>query len=116
MKARTLQSVVLAILSVLLLLTGCTTATKTAETSETKAVDMSWKFHDIVDVNFVKPLVTMPQPKDVMLVDSRPKKGKFDKGYIPTAINIPDSQFDKMANLLPENKDALLIFYCQGPT
>lgn len=116
MKANTLKMIVLAVMSAFLLLTGCTTATKTAETSEAKAADMSWKFHDIVDVEFVKPFVKMPQPKDVVLIDSRPKVAKFDKGYIPTAINIPDSQFDKMTNLLPENKDALLVFYCQGPT
>ncbi len=116
MKVKALKTLVLALLSASLLLTGCTAATKTAETSETKTVEMSWKFHDIVDVDFVKPFVTMPQPKDVVLIDSRPKIGKFDKGYIPTAINIPDSQFDKMTNLLPEDKDALLIFYCQGPT
>ncbi len=116
MKAKTLKPIVLAILSAFLLLTGCVAATKTAETSKTETVDMSWKFHDIVDVEFVKPFVTMPTPKDVVIIDSRPKIGKFDKGYIPTAINIPGSQFDKMTNLLPENKETLLIFYCQGPT
>jgi hypothetical protein len=75
-----------------------------------------WKFHTIVDVNFVKQYVKIPAPKDVFIIDSRPTKLKYDKGYIPNAINIPDSQFDKFSHLLPENKDALLIFYCQGPS
>ncbi len=107
-------SMALALLFALVLLTGCT-ATKTAQTSQ-KPVDTSWKFHDIVDVKFVQQYVTMPKPKNVMLIDSRPKKAKFDKGYIPTAVSIPDSQFAKMTDKLPKDKNTLLVFYCQGPT
>ena len=51
-----------------------------------------------------------------MIIDSRPKRPKYDKGYIPSAISIPDSKFDELKGNLPENKDSLLIFYCQGPT
>ena len=51
-----------------------------------------------------------------MIIDSRPKRAKYDKGYIVTAISIPDTQFDKMVDQLPQKKDTLLIFYCQGPT
>lgn len=76
----------------------------------------SWKFHDIVTVDFVQQYVKIPRPKDVLLIDSRPTRKKYNKGYIPTAINIPDSQFAKFVHLLPENRDTLLIFYCQGPT
>jgi len=32
------------------------------------------------------------------------------------AVSIPDSQFEKMTDQLPANKNALLIFYCEGPT
>jgi hypothetical protein len=78
--------------------------------------DTSWQFHDIVDVKFVQQYVKMPKPADVLIVDSRPTKAKFDKGYIPTAINIPGSKFDKMIDKLPKDKNTLLIFYCQGPT
>ena len=50
------------------------------------------------------------------LVDSRPAARKYDIGHIPTAINIPDSQFDKLAPaLLPKDKSQLVIFYCDGP-
>ena len=75
-----------------------------------------WKFHTIVDVKFVMPYAVMPQPKDVLIVDVRPKQPKFDNGYIPTAINIPLSKFDEMTDQLPKNKTDLLIFYCEGPT
>ncbi len=114
MKTNKLRALVLALLFALVLLTGCT-ATKTAKTSQTP-VDTSWKFHDIVDVKFVQQYVKMPKPKNVMLIDSRPKKAKFDKGYIPTAVSIPDSQFAKMTNKLPKDKNTLLVFYCQGPS
>jgi len=33
---------------------------------------------------------------------------------IPTAINIPDSEFDKLAGQLPADKATPLIFYCGG--
>jgi hypothetical protein len=75
-----------------------------------------WKFHTIVDEAVVRNFAVMPQPKDVMIIDSRPYKGKYVNGYIPTAVNIPDSQFDELKAKLPEDKNALLIFYCDGPT
>jgi rhodanese-related sulfurtransferase len=52
----------------------------------------------------------------VMLIDARPKRAKYDKGHIPMAVSIPDSQFAKMTDKLPKDKTALLIFYCGGPT
>lgn len=113
MKTTPMRALLLALTAALILFSGCT-ATKTAQTSEKK--DTSWMYHDIVDVKFVKQYVAMPKPKDVLIVDSRPAKAKFDKGYIPTAINIPDSQFEKMTDKLPKDKNTLLIFYCQGPT
>jgi rhodanese-related sulfurtransferase len=51
---------------------------------------------------------------DMMLIDSRPKRKKYDKGHIPTAISIPDMQFDKMTDQLPRDKSQLLVFYCGG--
>ena len=89
---------------------GCATNQKTSEPAKA-----DWQFHDIVDVAFVQPYATMPQPKGVMLIDSRPYMPKFANGHIPTAISIPDSQFDKMTDQLPEDKNTLLIFYCEGP-
>ena len=42
---------------------------------------------------------------NMVLIDSRPKRKKYDKGHIPTAISIPDSQFAKMQDQLPADKD-----------
>ena len=74
------------------------------------------EFHSIVDYKFVAKYAKMPKPKDAMIIDSRPYKPTYIEGYIPTAVSIPTSQFDKMVGDLPENKDAVLIFYCGGFT
>ena len=51
-----------------------------------------------------------------ILIDSRPKKAKYDKGHIPSAISIPDSEFEKLQGRLPRDNSTPLIFYCQGYT
>ena len=50
----------------------------------------------------------------MVLIDSRPKRKKYDKGHIPTALSIPDSQFAKMQDQLPADKSTPLVFYCGG--
>lgn len=87
-----------------------------AKKAETKKEAADWKFHSIVDAAFVKSQVKIPMPENVMLIDSRPFRGKFIKGHIPMAVSIPDSKFDSKKDMLPKDKKALLIFYCQGPT
>lgn len=89
---------------------GCSTT----QMAEKAADDTSWRYHTIVDAFFVKPYVTIPPPTDMMLVDSRPKRVKYDKGHIPTAVSIPYSKFDKMTDQLPSDKNTLLVFYCGG--
>ncbi len=71
-------------------------------------------FHDLVDMAFVEQHVTIPLAKNVMLIDARPYKPKYIMGHIPMAVSIPDSQFSKMVDKLPADKDVLLIFYCGG--
>ena len=66
-----------------------------------------------VSVEFVANQIEANQ---MILVDSRPKKAKYDKGHIPSAISIPDSQFDKLKGKLPADKNTLLTFYCGGFT
>jgi hypothetical protein len=75
-----------------------------------------WQFHSIVDEPFVRPYAMVPQPKGVMVVDSRPYKPKYVNGNIPGSVNIPDSQFEELKGKLPQDKNTLLIFYCEGPT
>lgn len=73
-------------------------------------------YHTIVGIDFVKPFVCdnllLTEPRtDVVLIDSRPKRPRYDRGHIPTAISIPDSEFDEHVHMLPEDKSALVIFY-----
>jgi len=51
-----------------------------------------------------------------VVIDSRPKKAKYDKGHIPSAISIPDSEFEKLQGKLPRDNSTPLIFYCEGYT
>ena len=115
MQVKRLSALFLTIGLVLALTAGFATTTLAAETKK-DASKADWKFHDIVDVNFVMQHVSVPMKEGVMIIDARPKRAKYDKGHIPGAVNIPDSQFAKMTAQLPASKDALLIFYCEGPT
>jgi rhodanese-related sulfurtransferase len=89
---------------------GCASNQK----KETTAADTSWQYPQIVDAAFVGQYAKVPMQEDVMIIDSRPYKPKYVKGHIPMAVSMPYTQFDKMTQILPENKDALLIFYCGG--
>lgn len=71
-------------------------------------------YGQIVDVDFVAQHAVLPKPEGVLIIDSRPTARKYDPGHIPTAQNLPDSQFDKHADKLPQDKNTLLIFYCDG--
>ena len=51
-----------------------------------------------------------------VIIDSRPKKPKYDKGHIPSAISLPESQFEKLQGKLPRDSQVPLIFYCGGFT
>jgi rhodanese-related sulfurtransferase len=62
----------------------------------------------------VKTLLEAEAP--VMVLDSRPKRAKYDKGHIPGAISLPDSKFDEMKGDLPQDKSIPLVFYCGGYT
>jgi rhodanese-related sulfurtransferase len=91
-------------------ISGCTTPAATPQ----KAEAPDWRFHDVVDTAFVEQYAKVPMAEDVMIIDARPRRAKYDKGHIPMAVSIPDSQFEKMTDRLPESKDALLIYYCGG--
>ena len=56
------------------------------------------------------------EKNEALVLDSRPKKAKYDKGHIPSAISLPDSQFDALKGRLPADKNETLIFYCGGFT
>jgi hypothetical protein len=75
-----------------------------------------WFYHDNVGVEFVKPLIGIPRPENTLVIDSRPYQPKHVEGHIPTTVSIPDSKFEEMTGMLPADKSALLVFYCEGPT
>ena len=91
---------------------GVKTAVKLIEKPPVKiSEEMLMKTADI------EKLVAMgPEKGKYFLFDSRPLP-RFQEGSIPTAVNLPFPAFDKLAGkLLPKEKDALVIFYCAGPS
>ncbi|MGD8242919.1 MAG: rhodanese-like domain-containing protein [Desulfobacterales bacterium] len=96
---------------VVLVAFGCASNPQSKATAE---ADTNLQYPQIVDAAFVGQYAKVPMQEDVMIIDSRPHKPKYIKGHIPMAVSIPNTQFDKLTHLLPENKDALLIFYCGG--
>lgn len=53
---------------------------------------------------------------DLTLVDARPL-ARYEQAHLPGAISIPVPKLKKQqAEVLPDDKDKLLIFYCGGPT
>jgi rhodanese-related sulfurtransferase len=68
----------------------------------------------LIQFDALRPLVNIPLVPGVMIIDSRPAARQYDPGHISGAINIPDSQFDKLVDKLPADKATQLIFYCGG--
>jgi rhodanese-related sulfurtransferase len=64
-----------------------------------------------VSAAYIKKLIDEKSP--YALIDARPKR-VADKGMIPTALNISDSEFDKHVDKLPADKTTPLIYYCGG--
>lgn len=64
-----------------------------------------------VSAAFIKKLID--EKGAYALIDARPKR-VAEKGMIPTAINISDTEFDKQTDKLPTDKATPLIYYCGG--
>ncbi len=56
-----------------------------------------------------------PERGGYALIDSRPLP-RFQDGTIPTAVNLPFPAFDKFIDRLPQDKNTLVVFFCQGIT
>lgn len=64
-----------------------------------------------VSAAFIQKL--MDDKATYVLIDARPRR-VADKGMIPTAVNISDTEFDKSIDKLPADKATPLIYYCGG--
>ena len=53
------------------------------------------------------------QLEKVLIVDARTVE-EYREGHLPTAVNIPPTQFSSIGNYLPQDKSLPLIFYCRG--
>lgn len=53
--------------------------------------------------------------KKALIIDCRPA-GRYNEGHIPGSINIWFAEFDKHIDKLPQDKNQLIVYYCQGPT
>lgn len=71
----------------------------------------------LVSLEEMTKLATMgPEEGKYLLIDSRPMP-RFNEGHIPFAVSLPNDKFDQLKdNILPKEKDKLLIFYCGGVT
>jgi len=48
-----------------------------------------------------------------LLIDSR-TPGEYREAHIPGAINIPEPEFETYVGILPADRDAMIVFYCNG--
>jgi rhodanese-related sulfurtransferase len=104
----------LSLLAALVIVSGpLVVATASAADASIEAPKAGW-YSQLVDADFVAKYAVMPKPDGVQIIDSRPAARKFDSGHIPTAMNLHDGDFDKLADQLPADKSTLLIFYCEG--
>ncbi|MCB2228723.1 MAG: rhodanese-like domain-containing protein [Desulfarculaceae bacterium] len=68
----------------------------------------------IIGVKELAALVAKgPKKGGYTLVDSRPPI-RYNEGHIPGAVMMPFPKMPEMMGKLPKDKNALVIFYCQG--
>ena len=65
----------------------------------------------IIDADQLKRWVDGGKP--MTLVDSR-VPAEYKAGHIPTALNITAATMERQRARLPGNKNAVLVFYCNG--
>jgi hypothetical protein len=111
--------------------------TKTKEIKFPTAVVVKYKVEgpDNVALSIKKALISLPKgvteiktDEVVAMVEKGPKAGNYflvdarpakiaSAGHIPTAVSIPVNVLKKKGSeLLPVDKNTMLVFYCGGPT
>lgn len=70
----------------------------------------------VAEINPKEVKALLDKKSDMVLIDSRPEK-PYAQAHLPGAISIPvDKMESSSLELLPPEKDKLLIFYCGGYT
>lgn len=62
----------------------------------------------------IKELKDAIKDKKVTVIDVN-GKASYKKGHVPSAVSYSENA-DDLAAVLPENKDALIVAYCGGPS
>lgn len=65
----------------------------------------------IVDTTQLKAMLDKKQ--EFTLIDARTKE-EFDEAHIVKAVNIQEKTFEQSVSVLPADKNALLVLYCNG--
>lgn len=85
-----------------------------AQNEQQSATGASFEqYRNVIGFDVFKEYAVIPRRDDVLIVDARPAR-KFNKGHVPGAINVSQSQFDKNVDRLPKDKSTTLIYYCGG--
>jgi len=69
------------------------------------------KEYKVIDTQSVKKLID--EKGDYLLIDSLTSI-HYNVEHVPTSINIQNNQVKNNINLLPKDKNKMLIFYCMG--
>jgi rhodanese-related sulfurtransferase len=69
------------------------------------------KIFQTIDTDQLKAM--LDQKQNFILIDSRTKQ-EFNEAHIVNSINIPDQKLKDNLALLPADKGALLVIYCNG--
>jgi len=103
------RSTFAAVLMLLLFLPAVSFAEKTADHLEKATQDIN-----MITVKKLASLLKNRQANfQFTLIDARSGKS-YMQDHIPGAISIYDREFDKHTDKLPENKDQLIVYYCDG--
>jgi rhodanese-related sulfurtransferase len=68
--------------------------------------------YQVISTGHLKTMVEADK-KDFLLIDARTKE-EYQEAHIAGAISIPESTFEDSLALLPKDKSAQLVFYCNG--
>jgi rhodanese-related sulfurtransferase len=88
---------------------------KTADVIALKVAQVAAE--DVITTDEVAALIQKgPDKEKAFIFDSRPEV-RFAQGRLPHAVSFPFNKWDTLKDsLLPKDKSALVIFYCQGVT